>query len=81
MILLNKNQKRYLFDKHYITAKVLDSLVYENWEDFWINNFDFSLDTRPNKYRMYTLKLISKDITIGVNLIFQDNDLEDLLKM
>ena len=81
---LNDNQKRYLFDNYYIDARVLDSLTYKGWEDYWINNFDFELDVNKNRFNMRTLRLIDKDtkeISTEFNLNLQGNDFETLLKI
>lgn len=32
---LNDKQKQFLFDNYYVDAKVLDSLVYKGWENYW----------------------------------------------
>ena len=58
---LNDSQKRFLFDTYYIDARVLDSLTYKGWEDYWINNFDFELEVNKNRFNMRTLRLIYKD--------------------
>ena len=81
---LNTNQKKFLFDRCYVDAKVLDSAIYAGWEDYWINNYDFELDTNLNRWNMRTLRLIDKDTVIKcqdlvVDLNFQDNDFETLL--
>jgi hypothetical protein len=81
---LNDNQKKFLFDKYYVDAKVLDSAIYAGWEDYWINNYDFELDTDINRWNMRTLSIIDKDPVfkcqdIVFDLNFQDNDFETLL--
>ena len=82
---LNDNQKRYLFDKYYIDAEVLDSLVYKGWEDYWIDHYYFDL-ADEYKYRpsFRNLQLIDKDtdkIATEFYLNFQGNDYETLLKI
>ena len=81
---LNDNQKRFLFDTYYIDARVLDSLTYKGWEDYWINNFDFELEVNKNRFNMRTLRLIDKDtkeVSTEFNLNIQGNDFETLLKI
>lgn len=81
---LNDNQKRFLFDTYYIDARVLDSLTYKGWEDYWINNFDFELEVNKNRFNMRTLRLIDKDtkeVSTEFNLNLQGNDFETLLKI
>jgi hypothetical protein len=81
---LNNNQKRFLFDTYYIDARVLDSLTYKGWEDYWINNFDFELEVNKNRFNMRTLRLIDKDteeVSTEFNLNLQGNDFETLLKI
>jgi hypothetical protein len=81
---LNDNQKRFLFDNYYIDSKVLDSLTYRGWENYWINNFEFNLDTSLNRWNMRTLQIVYKDtkeVYIEVNLNFQVNDFKILLNI
>lgn len=81
---LNDNQKRFLFDTYYIDARVLDSLTYKGWEEYWINNFDFELEVNKNRFNMRTLRLIDKDtkeVSTEFNLNLQGNDFETLLKI
>ena len=83
-LILNNKQKQFLFDNYYVDAKVLDSLVYKGWENYWINNYEFELDTTLNKWNMRTLTLVDKDNMcrdIEFDLNFQDNDFETLLKI
>jgi hypothetical protein len=81
---LNDNQKRFLFNTYYIDARVLDSLTYKGWEDYWINNFDFELEVNKNRFNMRTLRLIDKDtkeVSTEFNINLQGNDFETLLKI
>jgi hypothetical protein len=81
---LNDNQKQFLFDEYYITSKVLDSLVYNGWEKYFIKNFYWKLDTNLNRWNMRELSLISKETGeeyYNISLNFQGNDLEKLLSI
>ena len=81
---LNKNQKKFLFDNYYLDSKMLDSLVYKGWENFWIDGFKFELDTNLNRWNMRTLSLVDKDLNYEVmsfDLNFQENDFDELLKI
>ena len=81
---LNDNQKKFLFENYYVTSKTLDSLTYEGWENYWIKNFDFELDTNLNRWNMRTLKIFDKEslkIFIETDLNFQENDFEVLLEI
>ena len=81
---LNDNQKKFLFENYYVTSKTLDSLTYEGWENYWIKNFDFELDTNLNRWNMRTLKIFDKEslkIFIETDLNFQENDFEVLIEI
>ena len=81
---INDNQKKFLFENYYVTSKTLDSLTYEGWENYWIKNFDFELDTNLNRWNMRTLKIFDKEslkIFIETDLNFQENDFEVLLEI
>ena len=82
--LLNDKQKQFLFDKRYVDAKVLDSLTYEGWQKYWINNHIWKLQLDLNRWNMRTLTIQSKDniggeITFDLN--FQGNDFKELMKI
>lgn len=84
IIKLNDNQKQYLFDKHYVTRKVLDSLSYVGWKKFFIENFNWSLDLSFNKWYMNDLILVDKDTSeesYRIYLNFQEEDLTKLLNI
>jgi len=79
---LNKKQKEFLFEKYYVTAKVLDACVEDGWQNYFIKWFNWELKTELDQYGFHRLYLKDKDdgtieYTIGLN--FHDNDLE-LLK-
>ena len=81
---LNDKQKQFLVDNYYVTKKVLDSLSYNGWEKFYIKNFYWKLDTDYNRWHMNTLVLVNKDTgeeDFNINLNFQDNDLNNLMKI
>ena len=81
---LNDNQKKFLFENYYVTSKTLDSLTYEGWENYWIKNFDFELDSYLNNWNMRTLKITDKEnpkYFIEVELNFQENDFDTLLEI
>lgn len=84
IVKLNDNQKQYLFDKHYVTRKALDSLSYAGWEKFFIENFNWSLDLSFNRWYMNDLILINKDTgeeSYRIYLNFQEEDLTKLLNI
>jgi len=57
---LNNTQKQWLFDRHYMTAKVLDACVEPGWQDYYINCFNWMLDD-SNVNGWYHLILQAKD--------------------
>ena len=83
LITLNDKQKQFLFDKRiYVDREVLDSLNYKGWENYFIDNFNWELETDLNCWRMRELFLISKrtgEIDYKIELNFQGNDLKTLL--
>ena len=83
LITLNDKQKQFLFDKRiYVDREVLDSLNYKGWENYFIENFHWKLETDLNCWRMRELVLISKrtsEIDYKIELNFQGNDLKTLL--
>lgn len=79
---LNTKQKQFLFDEYYVDAKVLDALTYKGWQDYFIKDFTWDLDTESNWYGFNELVLVNKkdkDISYRVDLNFQGNDLDILL--
>ena len=92
-IKLNKKQKMFLFENYYITSKMLDSLLYKGWENYWTDYFNWELDIEPDNYGWYAIEIIEKKSEIKLNgvlvektkfnfdLNFQDNDLETLLNL
>ena len=81
---LNDNQKKFLFKNHYVTARSLDSLTYDGWENYWIKNFNINLDSYLNNWNMRTLKITDKEnpkYFIQVELNFQENDFDTLLEI
>jgi hypothetical protein len=85
LITLNDNQKQFLFDKKiYVDREVLDSLNYKGWENYFIKNFYWKLETELNCWRMRELVLINKEtgeIDYTIELNFQRNDLKTLLEI
>lgn len=84
VIILNDKQKQFLFEEDYINSKVLDALTYKGWQNFFIKNFIWKLDTDLNRWRMRDLVLISRETgeeDYNTMLNFQGNDLEKLLKI
>ena len=83
-ITLNKNQKVFLFENYYITAKSLDACVERGWQDYFMDYFQWELDLDFDKYGFRTLKLkhienetyLDFDYVIGLN--FHGNDLKQL---
>lgn len=84
---LNEAQIRFLFEKGYIDAKVLDSITEKGWEEYWINNYEFYIELTSiswnRKNDLYTLTIVdigrwckTKDIVYSI--IFQNDDLNIL---
>ena len=59
MLQLNNIQKQWLFDKHYLTAKVLDAAIEPGWQDYFINYFNWNIFGENNGW--YYLILQAKD--------------------
>ena len=84
---LNKQQKQFLFDNYYVTARVLDAAVEPGWKDYFIKCFNWSLANMwegKSGQKYGTLKLIDKkdkDFTYDIGLIFQGNDYFKLLNL
>ena len=81
---LNKKQKQFLFEKHYVNAKVLDACIEEGWQNYFIKNFNWQLNLELDHFGFNKLYLADKDsgdyeYIIGLN--FQENDLQTLLTM
>ena len=69
---LHNEQKKWLFENGYVTAKVLDACVERGWQDYFINYFNWLIDNESNN-GWYKLMLQSKDngnvmYTVDVNL-------------
>ena len=80
---LNKKQKRFLFDNYYVTAKVLDAATTPGWQDYFINNFDWTLEGK-DQYgfeKLYLKDKDTKDIDYRIGLIFQDDDYNKLMNI
>jgi hypothetical protein len=43
MIILTEKQKKFLFDKEYVTYKTLDAVIEPGWEKYFINNYIWKL--------------------------------------
>lgn len=81
---LNDKQKQFLFDEYYVTSKVLDAYTYSGWQNFFIKNFIWKLDTEFNRWNMRDLVLISKETgeeTFNIGLNFQGTAFAALLKI
>ena len=79
---LNKNQKQYLFDNYYVTAKVLDACVEKGWQNYFIKNFNWELNLELDQFGFNKLYLVDKesgDYEYIIGLNFQENDLQTLL--
>ena len=61
MLQLNNLQKQWLFDRHYVTAKVLDACVEPGWQDYFINYFNWNIFDEDNDNGWYHLILQAKD--------------------
>ncbi len=77
---LNEKQKQFLFDKKYITSKMLDALVYEGWQNYFIKNFDFEMtEFKGRQKSLYELELVEKETGVDAyNLLVNIYDKEDL---
>ena len=83
---LNSNQKHFLFDKGYVTAKTLDACVEPGWKNYFIKSFDWELAGKDwsGLKKLYLIdkgKFDKRDkgnivYTIGLN--FQDDDYKTL---
>jgi hypothetical protein len=81
---LNTKQKQFLLDKGYVTTGTLDALPEEDWEKYFIEDFDWYLSLTKNRYRMYDLELLGKGSNfdeIDQMINFQGKDLDTLLKL
>lgn len=83
---LNNKQKHFLVDNEYVTRKSVDSLNTINWEDYYIDNFEWKLDLSYNRYYMNDLILINKDTNeedfrIMLNFQVNDTDLTTLMNL
>ena len=79
---LNKTQKQFLFDNHYINAKVLDACVEAGWQNYFIKNFIWELagKDRYGFERLYLKDKKSGDIEYTIGLNFQSNDYNKLFE-
>lgn len=91
---LNDKQKQFLFNKYYVTAKVLDACEEEGWKDFYIKCYTWKLEDierREFGSRQYygQLRLVDNGKSIfgaktkgtidhDIMLIFQGKDYETL---
>lgn len=83
---LTNKQKEWLFEKGYVTAKVLDAVVEPGWKNYFIKSFDWEL-AGVDRYGLERLYLIDKgkwnikdkgEIVYTIGLIFQDDDYNEL---
>lgn len=56
---LNNEQKRFLFEKGYVTSKVLDACVEPGWQEYFIKNFNWLIDD-TNNGGWYGISIVSK---------------------
>lgn len=84
-IKLNDNQKKFLIDNEYVTTKSVDAVSHNNLYTYYINEFDWILETTNYYFNMNDLVLKSKDKKLGINYVillnFQDNDYNTLLNI
>lgn len=82
---LNKKQKQFLIKNEYITVKTVDALNYATLTTYFVDNFDWILDTRLNNYNMNDLVLKAIDKTslsiYDVMINFQGTDFDTLLNI
>lgn len=76
---LNDKQKQFLFDKKYITSKMLDALVYEGWQNYFIRHFNFEATKFLRQEGLYELDLVEKETDVySYNLVVNIYNKEDL---
>ena len=84
-IKLNDNQKKFLIENEYVTTKSVDAVSYKSLCTYFVNEFDWMLDTNLNWYNMNDLILETKDKKYGIDfelaVNFQDNDYDILLNI
>ena len=84
---LNNQQKQFLFNNCYLTAKTLDAAVEPGWQNYFIKCFDWNLVDIRESYsgqKYGTLRLVDKDdkdFTYEFKLIFQGNNYETLTNL
>lgn len=79
---LKKAQKKFLFEKGYVSAKVLDADTEPGWQDYFIKFFDWKLEEQKNSYGFNTLHLVADDgdYWYNIDLNFRNNDYNKLLE-
>ena len=84
-IKLNDNQKKFLIENEYVTTKSVDAVSHSKLYTYFINEFDWVLETTNYYFNMNDLVLKSKDKKLGINYVillnFQDNDYNTLLNI
>ena len=84
-IKLNENQKKFLIENEYVTTKSVDAVSYKSLCNYFVNEFDWILDTNLNWYNMNDLILETKDKKYGIDfnlaVNFQNNDYDILLNI
>lgn len=84
-IKLNDNQKKFLIDNEYVTTKSVDAVSYSKLYTYFIDEFDWVLETTNYYFNMNDLVLKSKDKKLGINYVillnFQDSDYNTLLNI
>ena len=79
---LNKQQKEWLFENQYVTAKTLDACVEPGWKNYFIKcfNWELNLDTDPYGFnRLYLKDKKSGEIYYTIGLILTEPTLCKLL--
>ena len=84
-IKLNDNQKKFLIENEYVTTKSVDAISHKSLCTYFVNEFDWVLDTNLNWYNMNDLILETKDKKYGIDfelvVNFQNNDYDILLNI
>lgn len=84
-IKLNDNQKKFLIDNEYITAKSVDAVNHNKLYTYFMVEYDWILDTNLNWFNMNDLVLETKDKLYGIDfklaVNFQDDDYNILLNI
>lgn len=86
-IKLNDNQKKFLIDNGYVTAKSVDAVNHNKLYTYFMVEYDWILDTELNRFYMNDLvlepktKMYNFDFNYELFVNFQDDDYNLLLNI